>query len=128
MGPDNIWRPVHDEQGHLLAAGHEDMRDTRPVDLAAVDFRGRNVLDMGCNLGFYSFLAKRAGAGTVLGLDIDQQAIEGCCLLRKLYQLDDIHFTCTDFTSFTCDKIFDVVLLINFIGKKIAGQGDPAGA
>ena len=123
IGPENIWRPVYDERGHLLADGHEDMRDGAPEDLAGFDFQSRSVLDMGCNLGFYSFLAKRLGAGTVVGLDIDSQAICGCNLLSELYGMDDIHFSCMDFTGFTSDRPFDVVLLINFIGKKSLVKG-----
>ncbi len=123
MGQGNIWRPVYDECGQLLADGHEDMRDTAPEDLAVFDFQGRSVLDMGCNLGFYSFLVKRLGAGTVVGLDVDPQAIRGCSLLSKLYGQGDIFFTCIDFTDFTSDRTFDVVLLINFIGKKSLVKG-----
>lgn len=122
-GPENIWRPVYDERGQLLADGHEDMRDGAPEDLAGFDFQGKSVLDMGCNLGYYSFLAKRLGAGTVVGLDIDSQAIACCSLLSELYGMDDIHFSCIDFTGYTSDKLFDVVLLINFIGKKSLVKG-----
>ena len=123
IGPENIWRPVYDERGQLLADGHEDMRDGAPEDLAGFDFQGKSVLDMGCNLGFYSFLAKRLGAGTVVGLDIDSQAILGCSLLSELYGMDDVHFSCIDFSTFTSDRPFDVVLLINFIGKKSLVKG-----
>jgi SAM-dependent methyltransferase len=123
IGPENIWRPVFDERGQLLADGHEDMRDGAPEDLARFDFQSKSVLDMGCNLGFYSFLAKRLGAGTVVGLDIDSQAIACCSLLRELYGMDDIHFSHIDFTDFTSDRLFDVVLLINFIGKKSLVKG-----
>ncbi len=123
LGPENIWRPVYDELGNLLADGHEDMRDTGPGDLAAFDFKGRSVLDLGCNLGYYSFLVKRSGADSVLGLDIDAQAIRICTLLSRLYGMDDIDFSCTDFAGFDSDKIFDVVLLINFIGKRSLVKG-----
>lgn len=123
IGPENIWRPVLDEHGQLLANGHEDMRDTSPANLAELDFKGKSVLDMGCNLGFYSFLAKQLGAGTVVGLDIDLVAIQCCNLLQKMYGLDGIHFFCTDFTSFVSDHLFDLVLLINFIGKKSLVKG-----
>ena len=123
IGPQNIWRPVSDECGQLLADGHEDMRDTAPGDMAGFDFRDRSVLDMGCNLGFYSFYARKLGAGTVVGLDVDPQAIRGCSLLSKLYGQEDILFTCIDFTDFTSDRTFDVVLLINFIGKKSLVKG-----
>ncbi len=123
IGPENIWRPVFDERGQLLADGHEDMRDGAPEDLAGFDFQSKSVLDMGCNLGFYSFLAKRLGGGTVAGLDIDSRAIYGCSLLSELYGMDDIYFSCIDFCTFTSDRPFDVVLLINFIGKKSLVKG-----
>ncbi len=104
------------------------MRDGSPEDLARFDFQGKTVLDMGCNLGFYSFLVKRAGAASVVGIDSDDQAIQGCNMLAKLYGLDDIHFINTDFADFN-GKInsksikFDVALLINFIGKKSLVKG-----
>jgi ribosomal protein L11 methyltransferase len=123
MGPENIWRPVEDERGRLLADGHEDMRDTAPTDLAAFDFQDKSVLDMGCNLGYYSFLAKTLGAGTVVGLDADPLAIQGCSLLSKLYREPDTRFICSDFLDFSSDRTFDVVLLINFIGKKSLVKG-----
>ncbi len=123
MGPENIWRPVVDERGQLLADGHEDMRDTAPADLAAFDFQDKSVLDMGCNLGYYSFLAKTLGAGTVVGLDVDPTAIRGCSLLSKLYGTAETRFICTDFLEFSSASTFDVVLLINFIGKKSLVKG-----
>jgi len=123
IGRENIWRPVEDGQGNLLASGHEDMRDGAPEDLAGIGFQGKSVLDLGCNLGFYSFLAKRAGAATVHGLDIDPQAIELCTLLQKMYGLADMRFACLDFTGFASEQPFDLVLLINFIGKRSLVKG-----
>jgi ribosomal protein L11 methyltransferase len=123
IGSENIWRPVLDGQGNLLASGHEDMRDGAPEDLTGIDFQGKSVLDLGCNLGFYSFLAKRAGAATVHGLDIDSQAIELSTLLQKMYGLTDMRFSCLDFTGFVSEQPFDLVLLINFIGKRSLVKG-----
>lgn len=36
------------------------------------DLRGRSVLDIGCNAGFYSLEMKRRGADRVLGVDFDE--------------------------------------------------------
>lgn len=36
------------------------------------DLRGRSVLDIGCNAGFYSIEMKRRGADRVLGIDFDE--------------------------------------------------------
>src|SRR6185295_19846276 len=37
------------------------------------DLRGRTVLDVGCNAGFYSIEMKRRGAARVVGIDSDEQ-------------------------------------------------------
>jgi tRNA (mo5U34)-methyltransferase len=123
MGPENIWRPVYDEHGNLLADGHEDMRSTTPDDLTGVDYQGRTVLDLGCNLGTYSFLAKRRGAVTVVGVDSDPLAIRGCNLLAKLYGLDSMQFTCADLTNLDGNKTYDIVQLINFVGRRSIVKG-----
>src|SRR5579864_7559639 len=36
------------------------------------DLRGKSVLDIGCNAGFYSMEMKRRGADRVLGIDFDE--------------------------------------------------------
>ncbi len=123
MGPENIWRPVYDEQGQLLADGHEDMRSTSPDDLAEVDYREKTVLDIGCNLGMYAFLARRQGAASVVGMDSDPLAIQGCELLAQLYGLDKMQFCCADFTGLSGDTQYDLVQLINFIGRKSLVKG-----
>jgi len=40
------------------------------------DLRGRSVLDIGCNAGFYSIEMKRRGAARVVGIDWDEQYLE----------------------------------------------------
>lgn len=37
------------------------------------DLQGASVLDIGCNGGFYSIALKQRGAGTVLGVDVDDR-------------------------------------------------------
>jgi len=122
-GPENIWRPIYDLDGTLLAEGHEDMRDGSPDDLAQIDFFGRQVLDLGCNYGYYSFLAKRMGASSVVGIDIDEDAICGCRLLSCLYGLSGMEFQVCDFSRLALNTSFDCTLLINFIGKKSLCKG-----
>ena len=123
VGQPRIWRAVYDEQGRLLARGHADMRDGPPEVLGRIDFQGRRVLDVGCNFGYYSFLAWRRGAAWVLGLDTDPQVIEGCGLLKNLYGAENVGFLCQAFGDNGLDGPFDLCLLINFIGKKRAFKG-----
>ncbi len=41
------------------------------ADALPIDLRGRTVLDVGCNAGFYSIEMKRRGADRVVGIDSD---------------------------------------------------------
>jgi SAM-dependent methyltransferase len=52
------------------------------------DFRGKRVLDIGCNAGFYSFAAKLRGAESVLGVDYFQHCVEQAMLMREILQVD----------------------------------------
>lgn len=40
------------------------------------DFKGKRVLDIGCNSGLYCLMAKRMGASEVIGVDIDKKRIK----------------------------------------------------
>ena len=53
--------------GDYPAIKFRHFRDAIPEDL-----RGKSVLDIGCNAGFYSFEMERRGAARVLGIDTDE--------------------------------------------------------
>jgi 2-polyprenyl-3-methyl-5-hydroxy-6-metoxy-1,4-benzoquinol methylase len=59
------------------------------------DLSGRTVLDIGCNAGFYSFVAKLRGARSVLGLDHSQHYIDQALLAREILGLD-VDFRCSE--------------------------------
>jgi 2-polyprenyl-3-methyl-5-hydroxy-6-metoxy-1,4-benzoquinol methylase len=59
------------------------------------DFTGKTVLDIGCNAGFYSFVAKLRGARTVLGLDIYQDYIDQANLMKEILGMD-VEFRVSD--------------------------------
>jgi ribosomal protein L11 methyltransferase len=123
VGPENVWRPVHDAGENLLAEGIADGRDGSPEDLAGVDFRGKSVVDLGCNFGYFSFLARRLGARAVVGVDIDPRAVRGCEILRALQGLEEVSFRCGDFVSLHLAEQFDLGLLVNYIGKRSVRKG-----
>jgi tRNA (mo5U34)-methyltransferase len=52
------------------------------------DFSGKTVLDIGCNAGFFSVVAKLRGARSVLGLDHQPHYIEQARLLREILGVD----------------------------------------
>ena len=52
------------------------------------DLRGKSVLDIGCNAGFYSFEMKRRGASRVLGVDHDPLYLAQARFAREQLNLD----------------------------------------
>lgn len=56
--------------------------------LLPLDLRGKAVLDVGCNAGFYSFEAKRRGAERVLGVDGQRQHVRQGLFVRKVLGLE----------------------------------------
>src|ERR1700704_1742289 len=52
------------------------------------DLRGKTVLDVGCNAGFYSFEARRRGAKRVLGVDGQRQHVRQGLFVRKVLGLE----------------------------------------
>lgn len=57
-----------------------------------VDWTGLRVLDIGCNLGYYSFKAKQAGANYVLGIDHTKRFVDWCILIRDNIEILDVEF------------------------------------
>lgn len=52
------------------------------------DLKGKSVLDVGCNAGFYAIEAKRRGAARVLGVDGQRQHVRQAVFVRKALGLD----------------------------------------
>jgi ribosomal protein L11 methyltransferase len=123
LGPKLVWRPVHDDRGELLSDGVADFRDGRPEDISRVDFKGRTVIDLGCNLGFYSFLARQLGADQVLGVDWNEKVIRGAQLIGRIHGVGGVSFECVNFIDQGVAGQFDISLLIDFIGKENLREG-----
>ncbi len=123
VGPENIRRPIYDNGNSLLSKGIADERDGRPEDIAKVDFHGKTVVDLGCNFGTYTLLAKQLGATDVLGVDWEERVIKGAELIRDMRGLEGVRYSTADFTSPTFMGAFDIVMLIDFIGKDNLTQG-----
>src|SRR3954452_8113226 len=77
-----------------------------------LDLRGKTVLDIGCNAGFYSIEMKRRGADRVLGIDFDDRYLAqarfaagalGCDIEFRNLSVYDVH---------KLDERLDVVLFL----------------
>lgn len=76
-----------------------------------LDLRGKSVLDLGCNEGFFCIEAKRRGADRVVGLDHDPKAIDGA----RAHATDagvDVEFLVGKMTDLPAGK-FDYILLLS---------------
>ena len=57
-------------------------------NLIPADLKGKTVLDVGCNAGFYAIETKRRGAARVLGVDSQRNLIRQAVFVRDLLGLD----------------------------------------
>jgi len=123
VGPQNIWRPVVVNGDDLLADGIGDARDGLAENLGNLDFQGKTVLDLGCNFGYYSFLARRAGARRVLGIDADARIIRGCEIIGMLNGVEGVTFRALDIIRSEGIGRFDIGLMIDLIGTQMIITG-----
>lgn len=123
MGGERVWRPVLGPDGTVLAEGSGPSSKALAGYASDVDFAGKTVLDLGCNLGFYSFMAARRGAVRVLGLDSDPDAIAGGRMLAELHGFDNVSFEVRDFLRESAAGQADMVLVIDFIGRGVIAKG-----
>lgn len=123
MGPLRVWRPVVAPDGQVLAAGSGPSPQTLSGYLGGVDFSGKSVIDLGSNLGLYSFMAVRSCARHVLGLDIDEDAVQGARMLATLYGMDCVDFEVCDFLMDPPAREADMVLVVDFIGRAVVAKG-----
>jgi tRNA (mo5U34)-methyltransferase len=54
--------------------------------------KGKSVLDIGCNAGFYSIEMKRRGADRVVGIDSDERYLKQAALATEVLGFSDIEF------------------------------------
>jgi tRNA (mo5U34)-methyltransferase len=80
-------RGVYTAPDHFLGdypqVKYRHFREAIPADL-----RGKRVLDIGCNAGFYSLEMKRRGAARVLGIDTDERYLRQARLSAKVSGLE----------------------------------------
>ena len=123
MDPSQVWRPVPGPDGTLLARGSGPDVETLKNFVAGLDFAGKTVIDLGCNLGFFTFLACRQGAVSALGLDSDPDVVAAASLLAQVHGLTQACFAVRDFLAEPGQDRADLVLAIDFIGRGVVAKG-----
>lgn len=123
IGPENIWRPICDGEGNLLVpgAGHRDESLPRnPPE--HIDFSGKTVVDLGCNVGSFVCRAVQLGAARAAGVDIDSNLVRCAEILAKQEEVDNVEFRVGDFSSPPEEK-YDVAMMFDIIGNATIGEG-----
>ena len=78
--------------------------------LSELSLKNKTVLEVGCGTGFFAFLAKKAGAKKVVGVDYSNEAIR---LAKKNHSLSGLEFYCRDFQKIRGK--FDVIVSLGVI-------------
>jgi tRNA (mo5U34)-methyltransferase len=81
-------------------------------DAIPADLRGKTVLDIGCNAGFYSIEMKRRGADRVLGIDFDERYLAQAAFASKWLGCDIEFRKLSVYDLHKLGERFDVVLFL----------------
>jgi len=85
------------------------------ADLLTRDLRGKTVLDIGCNGGFFSLEMKRRGARRVLGLDLDEAYLAQARFAADVEELDIEFRRMSVYDVGALGEQFDVVLFLGVL-------------
>jgi tRNA (mo5U34)-methyltransferase len=87
------------------------------VELYGGTLRGRRVLDLGCNAGFFSLLALEAGADFVFGVDGREEYIEQAKLVFEAKQIERsrYRFEAANVFAWEPEGTFDVALCLGLL-------------
>ncbi len=85
--------------------------------LENVDFKGKDILEVGCGTGDTAFALAQNGAGSVVAIDYSEEAIKTC---KKKYRQSNLEFEARDYRTIT--DTYDIVLL----QEVIEHMNDPA--
>jgi tRNA (mo5U34)-methyltransferase len=89
----------------------------RLLQVAGGSLRGRRVLDLGCNSGFWSLKAIEAGAEFVLGLEGRQMHVDQANLVFEAKGIDPdrYRFELANVLAYPLDGDFDIVLCLGLL-------------
>ena len=108
---DGVWTAPDHFLGDYPGAKFRRFAPHLPQDL-----RGKSVLDIGCNAGFYSIEMKRRGASRVLGIDSDERYLAQARLASETLGFDDIEFAQADvYDVGAIGEKFDLVIFMGVL-------------
>ncbi len=87
----------------------------RFADAIPADLRGRTVLDVGCNAGFYSIEMKKRGADRVVGIDSDPDYIAQARFAAEVYGVEIEWRLLSVYDVAALGERFDLVLFMGLL-------------
>jgi len=85
-------------------------RDAIPADL-----RGKSVLDIGCNAGFYSLEMKRRGADRVVGIDTDERYLRQARFAAEMEEAEVEFLRMPVWDAAALGEKFDLVIFMGVL-------------
>jgi tRNA (mo5U34)-methyltransferase len=79
------------------------------------DLRGKSVLDIGCNAGFYSIEMKKRGADRVLGIDFDETYLDQARFAAEVNEMDIEFRKLSVYDVGLLGEKFDVVIFMGVL-------------
>jgi tRNA (mo5U34)-methyltransferase len=111
MNLDGIWTAPDHFLGDYPNAKFKRFAQVLPADL-----RGKSVLDVGCNAGFYSMEMKRRGADHVVAIDSDTRYLAQARLAAEVSGFPDIEFRQLDvYDVAELGEKFDLVVFMGVL-------------
>lgn len=92
-----------------FGTGHHETTSLMVSTMLDIDFRGKNVLDMGCGTGILAIMASMLGASRVLGIDIDPWSYDNSVENAERNKISNVTFKMGDASELK-DLSFDIIL------------------
>ncbi len=91
-----------------------------------IPFEDREILDLGCNTGFFCFGARDVGASEVIGVEYDKKNYQVCEMLKDAYGYDSAVTFYEGRIEHYLDKVTDVVIAESVLHWIRISAGDQA--
>lgn len=118
----DLWRPVEEVEQVLATGSIEGTGDPNTEDFLLIDVTGKEILDLGCNVGYYSYLALKRGAKNVVGEDIVPEALEIARILGDKHGCAGAEFRKGSFFTRNGEK-HEMVFFLDIIGNNSVREG-----
>ena len=92
-----------------FGTGHHETTSLIMSEMFHLDFKEKSVLDMGCGTGVLAILASKLGASSLVGIDVDEWAVENSEENSMLNNVDNIDFIHGD-ADVIRDSKFKIIL------------------